>query len=194
SRGVYYLHRALYTPDLPPGVLLPYTRRWRSRRLRIGGDGHRGCGRRDGLMLLQRPRRVALCSGSLLRLAGVVGVRHFLKLQTELHRWIEEAFDRGERDGHAFGDATERYADLEPVLGHLQVPELMLEHDCHLFRILRAHAGRKAHALGAGVKRNIEMMLARQTILGGVHQHLTHDAAQGVLGQDVVADVIDSHG
>ena len=38
------------------------------------------------------------------------------------------------------------------------------------------------------------MMLARQALLGGVGEHLAHHAAQRVLGQDVVADVIDGHG
>ena len=38
------------------------------------------------------------------------------------------------------------------------------------------------------------MMLARQAVLGGVGEHLAHHAAQRVLGQDVVADVVGGHG
>ena len=38
------------------------------------------------------------------------------------------------------------------------------------------------------------MMLAGQAVLGGVGQHVAHHAAQRVLGQEVVADVIDGHG
>ena len=42
------------------------------------------------------------------------------------------------------GNAAERQSDLERLVGDLQVPELMLEHDGHLFRILRRAAGRRA--------------------------------------------------
>ena len=39
------------------------------------------------------------------------------------------------------------------------------------------------------------MMLAGQAlVLGGVGQHVADHAAQRLLGQDVVADVIDGHG
>ncbi len=37
------------------------------------------------------------------------------------------------------------------------------------------------------------MMLARQPALGGVGQHLAHQAAQRVLGQEVVADMVGCH-
>ena len=76
-----------------------------------------------------------------------------------------------------------------------QVPELVLQHDRHFLGILRAAcAADSSHALGAGVERDVEMMLARQAVLGGVLEHRVHDAAQRLLGQDVVADVIDGHG
>ena len=38
------------------------------------------------------------------------------------------------------------------------------------------------------------MMVAGQALLGGVGQHVAHHAAQRVLGENVVADVIDGHG
>src|SRR5262249_29162175 len=37
-------------------------------------------------------------------------------------------------------------------------------------------------------------MIPRKTVLGGVHEQPAHNAAQGILRQDVVADVIDGHG
>ena len=38
------------------------------------------------------------------------------------------------------------------------------------------------------------MMLARQALFGDVGQHVAHDAAQRLLGQDVVADVVGACG
>jgi hypothetical protein len=38
------------------------------------------------------------------------------------------------------------------------------------------------------------MMLAHQALFGGIGHHRAHDAAQRVLGEDIVADVIGGHG
>jgi hypothetical protein len=38
------------------------------------------------------------------------------------------------------------------------------------------------------------VVLARQTTFGDIGEHGAHDTAQGVLGQEVIADVIDGHG
>jgi hypothetical protein len=117
-----------------------------------------------------------------------------LELQAELNRWIEEALHGGKRHVQAFRNAAEGHADLEAFVGHYQIPELMLQDDGHLLGILRQHARRQAHAVRAGVEGNIEMMLPGQAVLGGVDEHLVHDPAQGLLGQDIVPDVIDGHG
>jgi hypothetical protein len=96
-------------------------------------------------------------------------------------------------NGTASRSGTEGHADLEAALGHHQVPELVLQDDGHFRWILREHAWRQAHAVRAGVEGNVEVMLSGQTVLGGVHEHPAHGPAQGVLDQDVVADVIDRH-
>ena len=77
---------------------------------------------------------------------------------------------------------------------HRQVPELVLEDDRHLFRILRQQPRRQLHALGLRHEGDEEMMLARQAMLGGIGQHLAQHAAQRVAGQHVVADMIGRHG
>ena len=90
----------------------------------------------------------------------------FFELQAELHRRIEEAVDRLERHAEPFRNAAERQADLEAALGHLQIPELMLQDDGHLVRDIARAAGPTAARLGVGVERNVEMMIARQALLG----------------------------
>jgi len=89
-------------------------------------------------------------------------------LQSELYRRIEEALDRRERYHQPLGDAAERQTDLETILCHHQVPELMLQDDRHLFRILRQKPRRQLHAVGGGQEGDEEMMLARQAVFGGV--------------------------
>src|ERR1700694_2198517 len=53
----------------------------------------------------------------------------WLELQAELHRRVEEALDGIERNHETLGDAAEREADFETVVGHHQVPELVLPDD-----------------------------------------------------------------
>ena len=84
-------------------------------------------------------------------LAGAV--LDLLELQAELHRRIEEAFDRRERNGQALRDAAERQADLEALLGHDQVPELVLQDDGHLLGILRAACAATAARRRRGCRR-----------------------------------------
>ena len=76
----------------------------------------------------------------------------------------------------------------------VKIPELMLQDDRHLLRVLRVHPRRQLHARGIGGEGDLEMMVARQALLGDVGEHGAHDAAQRGLRQDVVADMIDRHG
>jgi hypothetical protein len=62
-------------------------------------------------------------------------------LQPELHRRIEESLDGGERDHEPLRHAAEGKADLELVLAHDQVPELVLQDDGDLFGILLPQPG-----------------------------------------------------
>ena len=66
----------------------------------------------------------------------------------------------------------------------------MLQDDGHLFRMLRAQPVRHAHAGGMGVELDEKMMVARQALLGGVGEHAAHHAAQRLLGQEIVADLV----
>ena len=130
---------------------------------------------------------------------GLVGVlvrrlRERLELQRELHGRVGESLDRLERHDQPLSHAAERQADLERLVGHLEVPELMLQDDRHLLRILRAQPVRQPDALGGGVEGDEEMMLAGHAlVLAGFGQHVADHAAQRLLDQNVVADVIDGH-
>jgi hypothetical protein len=113
--------------------------------------------------------------------------------QAELHRRVEEALDGIERNHQALRDAAERQPDFKAVLGHHQVPELVLENDRHFFRILREQPRRQFDALRGGKKRNEEMMLPGQAVLGGVDQYAAQHSAQRVTRQHIVSDMIGRH-
>src|SRR5476651_2225583 len=70
------------------------------------------------------------------------------------------------------------------------MPELVLQNDGHLFRVLRAQPVGNAHAVAVGVERDEEMVVARQAFLGGVAEYAAHHAAQRLLGQKIVADLV----
>src|SRR6185312_9214337 len=73
------------------------------------------------------------------------------------------------------------------------VPELVLEHDGHLLRVLLEQPAGDAHARRAGGELDEEVMRAWKPGAGDLGQHLADDAAQRVLGKDVVADEILGH-
>lgn len=123
----------------------------------------------------------------------VVGERH-IELQLEIHGWIVKAANRIEGNDQLLGDVGEGKADLEQALGDLQIPELMLDDDSHLFRIFRLQVLRNAHTGRSGQKGDEEMMVTGQTTGGAdLGQHLTDNSTQGVLCQNVVADMILPH-
>src|SRR5215510_9350227 len=69
----------------------------------------------------------------------------------------------------------------------------MLENDRHLFRVFLAQAGRDAHARRAGVERDVEMVLAREPVLGGIGQDAVNHSAQRLLGQEIITDMVGRH-
>ena len=81
----------------------------------------------------------------------------------------------------------------KPVSLTLEIPELVLQDDGHLLGILRAQPVRHAHAVGVGVEGDVEMMVAGQALLGRFGEHAAHHAAQRLLGQEIVADLV-GHG
>ena len=95
-----------------------------------------------------------------------------------------------EGDQQPLRDAREGQPDLEGVLGDAEIPELMLEDDGHLLRVLFAQAVRQANAGKIRPERDVEMVFARKPVLAGIDQHLAHDTLQGVLHQEIVADQV----
>ena len=147
--AVYFLRkRSSRTTSAPSarviglgGAVRRRLRRLASRRvwLRPAGLGATGAVLWTSAGVVRRGRRRATGGRSPPR---PLGLRFDRELQAELHRRIEEALDGGERDEQPLRNAVERQADLEGVLGDRQVPELVLEDDRHLLRILRAQPRR----------------------------------------------------
>ena len=79
------------------------------------------------------------------------------------------------------------------IVGDREIPELMLQDDGDVLRMLRAQAVRHLHAVGLGIERDVEMMLAGQAVFRGVSQDVAHHAAQGLLGENIVADMVRGH-
>ena len=75
----------------------------------------------------------------------------------------------------------------------VEIPELVLQDDGHLGRILRLEAGGDAHARMLRVEGDEEVVLAGQAGLRHLGKHFAHEAAQGVLGEHVVADEVFGH-
>ena len=76
---------------------------------------------------------------------------------------------------------------------HHQIPELVLQDDGHLFRILRQQPWRNIHAFGGGQEGDEEMVLAGQAMLGGVGQHAAQHATQRIARQHIVSNMIGRH-
>ena len=106
---------------------------------------------------------------------------------------IVEAAHGCEGDFQLLRNIGEGKADLEAGIGHLQIPILVLDDDRHLFWIALAQAGRDAHAWRAGQEGDEEVVVARQPGARHFAEHLAHDAAQCLLGQNVVSDVVFGH-
>ena len=69
----------------------------------------------------------------------------------------------------------------------------MLKDDSHFLRILRQQARGELHALGLRQECNVEMMLAGQSMFGGVREHMFQYAAQRVAREDIITNVIGRH-
>ncbi len=128
-------------------------------------------------------------------LAGrIVGRARLAELEPELGGRIVEGLDRAERHHQPLRHVGEGELHLEAFVRHLQVPELVLQHDGHLFRILLFEALRHRHALGARIEGDVEVMLAGQPVALHARQNLAHHAAQSVLREKIVSDFVFCHG
>src|SRR5262249_55583317 len=81
-----------------------------------------------------------ICSGWLLdicRRRPLLTFGDFFELQAELHRGVKETIDGFKWHREAFGNAAEGQTNFESFLSNFQLPELVLQDDCHFVGILR---------------------------------------------------------
>ena len=116
-----------------------------------------------------------------------------LELQRELHRRIDEGLHGAERNEQPFRHAVEGQADLEGMLGDREIPELVLEDDRHILRILVHQPRRNPDARRLGGEGDVEMVLAGKAGLGHFGEHFAQDAAKRVLREDVISDQVFRH-
>ena len=150
NRRHYFLRkrssRTTSAPGLSPGGFggLPDFGSAAAGRPRTGGNAGAGIGLRRLGQFLGRISSVVSWTGALTRSGfdlGVVLVRRQcqrLELQRELHRGIGEALDRLDRDVQALRHSAERQHHFKRLVGNLQIAELVLQNDGHLFGILFA--------------------------------------------------------
>ena len=127
------------------------------------------------------------------RLVLCRAIRLDVEFEFEIDGRIIETAHGGEGDLEFFRHVGEGQTDLEAGVGHFQVPVLELDDDGHLLGIALAQSRRHAHARRAGEERDEEMMVAGKAGARDFGQDLAHDAAQRLLGQNVVADVVVGH-
>ena len=183
TRRVYFLRKRSSRTTSPP-----FGGRFRRApsRFALGGRGRRRSASRGALRGLFRARRrwfpsrsPAAPDASFARRGAASSAAASASLgaatsnsSAELHRRIEEAPHRVERDHELFRDAVERQTDFDSGVGDREIPELVLQHDGHFFRVLRLHARRDFHARRVGVERDEEMMLARQPVARRIGRRL----------------------
>ena len=93
----------------------------------------------------------------------VVGGVGLAELQAELGGGIVERLDRLDGTHQPLRHAAEGEFHLEALIGHLQVPELVLQHDGHLLGILLLEALRHRDPIRPRVEGDVEVMLAGET-------------------------------
>ena len=116
--------------------------------------------------------------------------REQVRVEAELHAGIVEILDRRERDHQPLRHIVEGQLHLKAVLIDEEVPEGVLQHNHHLFRVLIFQAFRKDRPRRTGAEADVKMMVARKATLLHPLQNGSDDAAQGFAGQDVVTDLV----
>src|SRR5579883_448180 len=106
---------------------------------------------------------------------------------------VVEDTDRAEGDDQPFRDIVEGKADLETVLRHSKVPELMLQHNRHLMRIFVRQPFRKADAGCARIEGDQKMMIPRDAPLENPLKDAADHATEGVENQGLVSDKVFRH-
>ncbi len=116
-----------------------------------------------------------------------------MELQAEIHRRVGEGDERVVRDAQMLVHLVEAELDVEPLVVGDQPPELMLEDDRHLLRILLMQPVGDLHVGVVGAEGYVEMVVARQSTLGGTLERLAHDGAHRLFHHVVIAEQILAH-
>src|SRR6185312_10571634 len=116
-----------------------------------------------------------------------------VEFEFEIDGRVVEAAHGGERNFQFFRHVGEGKADLEAGVRYFEVPVLELDDDGHLLRITLAQPAGNAHAGRAGQEGDEKVVVAGKAGARDLGQNLAHDAAQSLLGQYVVADVVVGH-
>jgi hypothetical protein len=124
---------------------------------------------------------------------GVVGRARLAELEAELRGRIVERLHCGEGHHQPLRHGGEGELHLEALVRHRQVPELILEDDGHLLRILLLEPLGDGNAVGDGIEGDVEMVLAREPVALDLGQHVTNHAAQGGLSEKVVSQFVVCH-
>jgi len=111
-----------------------------------------------------------------------------LELQAEPHRRIDEDLDGRERHHEPLGNSVERQLHFEAVFRNDQIPEAVLQHDCHFVRVFFFEALGENDARRLCEKRNVEVMFARQAALGDLIEDGANDPAHRILLDGLVID------
>ncbi len=113
-----------------------------------------------------------------------------LELEAEIHRRIDEGGDGGEGNLQLGRTLVEAEVHGEALFVHLQVPELVLQHDGHLVGKAFAQILADGDARGPGLESDVEMVLARQCAALAFHltQYPSDNGAQGFLHDLVVGN------
>jgi hypothetical protein len=98
-----------------------------------------------------------------------------IEYQLEVAGEINEGGHGVERHRHAPSDATEKQVDFKTVVANVQMFELVLQHDAHVFWVFNALIGRNLDAFGGGQECNRKMTVAAEAVQGGVQEHVMHD-------------------
>src|SRR6185312_8314181 len=140
-------------------------------------------GSRPARLLGHGSRRLLLC----VRRAGL------LEPEAEIGGRVGEGGEGGEGDVEPLARAAEAQQHGEGLGVDLQSPELVLEDDGDLLGILLAQEPRH---LDAGVLRaesDVEVVLARQPVLGDLLQDSPHGIPQGFLKNGRIVDLVGVH-
>lgn len=109
-------------------------------------------------------------------------------MQSKLDRRIGKCRDRGKGNHEMSRHLVEGQTNLEPRIAHLEVPELVLENDRHLIRKPFAEPGGDGHTRCTRLERDVEVMMAGQSLIRHLAQNTAHHRTQGILDNLVIGN------